>query len=66
MGFLKRSLNVNSDTLNENGEALCCVCKRKFSISELYLCDYCDKWVCTSHLKKGTLGGKMCENCAQK
>lgn len=66
MGFLKKMFDTNSDTLNENGEATCCVCKRKFSLADLYNCDYCGKWVCKSHLRKGKLGGKMCENCAKK
>lgn len=65
MGFLKNLINPNSNTLNENCEALCCVCRRKFDISNLYNCDYCGRWACISHVKKGPMGGKICEKCAK-
>lgn len=65
MNSPNRASRVNSDTLNERGEALCYICKRKKSLPELYNCDYCGKWVCKVHIKKGPLGGKICERCAK-
>ena len=64
MGFLKRALNVNSCNLNENGDALCSICRRKFSINDLYNCDYCGKWVCKNHAKRKN-GVTICEKCAK-
>lgn len=65
MDFSKRVTRANSNTLNENGEALCCVCRRKKPLSDLSNCDYCGKWVCREHVKRGPLGGKICERCAK-
>ena len=64
MGFLKRALNLNSYDLNESGEALCCICRRKFSLSDLYLCPGCERWVCKNHAKK-CRGVLVCERCAK-
>lgn len=55
----------NTTTLNENGEGLCGVCKRKFSSSSLESCCYCGKWCCSSHRSrsKKAVGGYVCSAC---
>lgn len=45
-------MGVCTTHLDERGYGLCCVCRKKFFISDLYLCDCCDKFVCTTHKKK--------------
>ena len=57
--------SANTRELNENGEGLCNVCKRKFKIQTLELCMCCDKWCCTSHRgrSKKISGAYICSNC---
>lgn len=37
---------ANSYNLDEKGYGMCRCCRRKFFISDLKLCVYCDRWVC--------------------
>lgn len=55
----------NTTVMNENGDGLCGVCKRKFSGTALELCMCCDKWCCPSHRKKSKRisGAYICSNC---
>lgn len=39
---------ANSYNLDEKGYGMCRCCRRKFSISDLQSCLYCDRWVCKS------------------
>ena len=39
-------MGLNTYELNENGQALCCVCRRKKDFSELETCGVCERWVC--------------------
>ena len=58
----------NTTTLNENGDGLCGVCKRKFRITSLELCSCCDKWCCSSHRSKSKriTGAYVCSSCKSK
>ena len=53
-----------------NGHQTCCVCNKEFSLGQLEMCVWCDKWVCTRHVKYKDDGmGKdipCCPSCAHK
>ena len=55
----------NTTELNEKGEGLCCVCRRKFGIEELNLCNGCDRWMCKAHTTR-VRGIVVCTKCANK
>lgn len=62
-------MSLNSSSLNENGEALCVSCKKKFGISNLETCVVCDKFVCKScatYRRQGDPYGYVCKSCQNK
>lgn len=60
-------MGVNSKDLDEHGYALCCVCRKKFSLSDLEdKCEFCGRWFCRSCAKPTPPGhgyGKICKKC---
>jgi len=60
-------MGVNSNELDEHGNALCSVCRKKFNLSELEdQCGICGKWFCHNCAKPTPVGhgyGKICKKC---
>lgn len=58
-------MGLNSYNLNETGDATCCICRKKFFVSQLETCCYCDRFVCRAHSKrsKRISGGYVCSRC---
>lgn len=58
---------TNSTSVDEDGNVLCTVCKRKHSIANVEACTYCSKWVCRMHRRKSTaVEGYVCDFCRQR
>lgn len=55
-------MSLNSKQLNEQGHALCGDCRKKFFVSDLDSCAYCDKFVCKSCARKKN-GFTACKKC---
>ena len=63
------NVGVNSYDVNEGGQALCCVCRKKKSFSELAdKCTDCGRWVCKecSSYQRQLPFGYICKNCQKK
>ena len=60
-------MGLNSRELNEEGYALCCVCRKKHFIRDLEdQCGICGKWFCHECSKPTPSGhgyGNICKNC---
>ncbi|MBS5317665.1 MAG: hypothetical protein KHY44_14910 [Clostridiales bacterium] len=56
---------ANSHVLDEKGYGMCRCCRRKFFISDLKLCVYCDRWVCKNCAtkEKGFEDAYTCKVC---
>lgn len=58
-------MSLNSKTLNERGFAICVSCHKKFPVSDLETCNYCNRFVCikcATFVKSGA-GGIACKSC---
>ena len=59
-------MGLSSKELNEAGHAICCVCGKEKSYSELAgTCSVCDRWVCkdcSSYMRQFPYG-YICKNC---
>ena len=55
-------MGASTTQLDEHGYGLCGTCRKKFFISQLDTCDYCDKWICPTHKKKIN-GLPVCPSC---
>lgn len=68
-GSLRLSGNrkgTNSESVDEDGNVLCAVCKRKFFIGDVEACSYCGKWVCRMHRRRSSaVEGFVCDFCRQ-
>lgn len=57
-------MSLNSRQLNEDGYAICTVCRKKFFVKDLKLCSYCDCFVCkTCATKKDA--SIVCKKCTK-
>lgn len=62
-------MGYSTKTLNESGYASCVDCRRKFFISDIVECVFCERWVCKScatYRRQGTPFGYMCKRCKSK
>ena len=62
-------MSLSSARLNENGYAICTICRKKKFISELETCVLCDKFVCkdcATYRRQGNPYGYVCRRCAIK
>ncbi len=57
-------MGTNSRNLDEHGNALCGVCRKKFNLSELEgLCEFCGRWFCHNCSREVPAGhghGRIC------
>lgn len=60
--------SLNSKDLDENGYALCCVCRKKKFCTDLETCSECDRWVCSScrSYRRQSPFGYICKKCYLK
>lgn len=58
-------MGLNTYQLNDRGQALCCVCRKKKEFDELETCSVCGKWVCKncSSYQKQFPFGYICKRC---
>lgn len=56
---------ANSYELDERGYGMCRCCRKKFSISQLKSCLYCERWVCErcAIKSKRISGAHVCKVC---
>ena len=66
-GEEKIKMALNSRELNEEGYALCGVCRKKLSVGELVdQCNFCGKWFCPDCARETPAGhgsGLICKRC---
>ena len=55
-------MGASTTQLDEHGYGLCCTCRKKFFVGDLYVCAYCDKFVCKTH-KKNYRYVEVCPSC---
>lgn len=51
---------TNSTSVDDDGNVLYAVCKRKHFIEDVEACTYCGKWVCRMHRRKAPQSKGMC------
>ena len=62
-------MSLSSKGLNENGYAMCTICRKKKFVSELETCAVCDKFVCkdcATSRRQGNPYGYVCKRCSEK
>ncbi len=62
-------MGLSPNYINEEGNAACCVCRKKVYISDVETCIICDKFVCKNcarYRKQGSPYGYVCKKCMAK